>query len=84
MMQCDVSLAFSSESHHISEPTLVWCRRLCAHVEPFLDVRLTDSNVEVIEVEQWIGIRKHFVVGGDNLLDVLVDEIVERIDVLLH
>lgn len=42
-----------------------------------------DVNVGVFEPKARIDIRGDLVVGSDDVLDVHIDEIVERVDVLL-
>lgn len=39
-------------------------------------------NVGVFEPESGIDIRSDFVVGFDDVLDVSIDKVVERVDVL--
>ena len=47
------------------------------------DRRLADINVEELEVEGGVGVDGHLLVRLDDLLDLDVDEVVERVQVLL-
>ena len=67
---------------HIAQSTLVGGNRL-GIVEGFLHVWLPDRNIEVLQVEGGVCIAPHHLVGPHDLLDLHVDEVVERIDVLL-
>lgn len=47
-------------------------------------VRKTNINVSVFEPESRVNIRSNFVVGFDDILDVQINEVVERVDMLLN
>ena len=53
-------------------------------IKPLLHIRHPDAHVQVLQIEARIGIALHLVVRPDNVLDVHIDEVVERIDVLLN
>jgi hypothetical protein len=41
-----------------------------------------DADVRVLEPKFWVDVRCNLVVGTDDLLEINVDKIVERVDVL--
>ena len=47
-------------------------------------VREADTDVGVLEPETRVNVRGDFVVGLEDVFDVDVDEIVERVDVLFY
>ena len=53
-------------------------------IVPLFNIRCTNSNIQVLEIEHWIRNAGYLLVGQDNVLDVLVDKVVEGVDVLLH
>jgi len=53
-------------------------------VEAFFSVGHAHVDVQVLDVEGGVGVTEHLLVGLDDLLDVVVDEVVERVYVLLH
>ena len=67
---------------HISQAALL--RRDFLHDEVLLHRWLAHLDVGVLEVEVRVGVARDLLVrlGGDDLLDLLVDEVVERVDVL--
>ena len=52
-------------------------------MELFLDRGLTHVDVEELEVEGRVRVDGHLLVRLDDLLDLDIDEVVERIEVLL-
>jgi hypothetical protein len=53
------------------------CVRICA-------VREADTDISVFEPETGINVRGDFVIGLEDVFDIDIDEVVERIDVLFH
>ena len=40
--------------------------------------------VKIFQIPVWVGITQHLIVGLQNILDVNIDEVIERINVLFH
>ena len=51
--------------------------RVCA-------VRKADADIGVFEPEARIDVRSDFVVGPEDVFDIDIDEVVERVDMLFH
>lgn len=67
----------------ISEPTLVG-RRCFRNIESFFDIRSTNMNINILQIKRRIYITDHLGISHHNVLNVHIDEVVERINMLLH
>lgn len=56
--------------------------RLFRDIVTIFDVWLANGDIQVFQVEHRVHIAEHLVIGIDNILDVHIHKVIERINVL--
>ena len=68
---------------HVPQTTLVRSNGF-RDIERLFNLRVPHANVEILQVERWVSITVDLLICLHDLLYLEIDEVVERVDVLLH